>query len=77
LQGETETPNKKRGNTRYFFYPTHLYAINVHLIIMNTVYVSDARLHRIFAITSDHLQFIKDAIDEKLEREELHGTRTI
>jgi len=45
---------------------------------MNTVYVSDERLRRILAITKDHLQFIKDAIDEKLEHEELqHGSRTI
>ena len=35
---------------------------------MNTVYVSDDRLHKILQHTGDHLQFVKDAIDEKLDR---------
>lgn len=38
------------------------------LLIMNTVYVNDHRLHQIFQHTDDHLQFVKDAIDEKLDR---------
>lgn len=55
----------------FLFDPVHLYIINTLHIIMNTVYVNDNRLRRIMAISEDHLEFIKDAIDEKLEREEL------